>query len=207
MKKLMVLLLFLLFPVLSWADCTNQPYGIYLSLLNSNASSYICDELDEIGSDAIFIYDYTDHYAYEVHIGSGLSYNHSTKTLSASSSQFNLGDPTTRTLSVSTAYQANDPPKAALITLSPTCPATLNLTTGQTCTLTARVSSTTPTCSTGTAFMTWTNGNTGALTIGLGLTQTVGSPGTIPLGVGRYFILCATSGTFTLGNIMDQTAQ
>lgn len=120
--------------------------------------------------------------------------------------QFNFGLPSNRTLAVSTSYQASDPSKAAIVTVSPSCSATLSLAVGQTCTLQARVSSSTATCSTGTVVATWTNGNSGTLTIGLGLTQTVGSPGDIKLPIGSFFILCPTSGTFTITTAVDQSA-
>jgi hypothetical protein len=119
---------------------------------------------------------------------------------------FNFGDPVSRTLTVSTAYQANDPAKAAIITVSPQCTAAITLTTGSTCTIQARVGTVGLTCSTGTVVAQWTNGNTGTLTVGLALNQTVGSPGDIKVGIGRYFILCATSGTFTFAAAVDQSA-
>lgn len=118
---------------------------------------------------------------------------------------FNFGLPVARTLALSTAYQATNPAKAAVVTVSPQCTASLNLTTGGTCTLQARIAMAGLTCSTGTVVATWTNGNTGTLTVGLGLNQTVGSPYGINLPVGASFILCPTAGTFTL-TASEQTA-
>lgn len=123
----------------------------------------------------------------------------------AAAPTFNFGAPATRALAVSTTYQASDTGKASIVTISPSCSATLTLTAGGTCTLQARIASSAPTCSAGTIVATWTNGNTGALTIGLGLTQTIGSPGDIKLPIGWYFILCPTAGTFTISAV-DQTA-
>lgn len=120
-------------------------------------------------------------------------------------SPFNYGSINTRTFAVSTAYQATDNTKAAVVKVSPSCTASLSLTAGGTCTIQARVGSSGLTCSTGTVLATWTNANTGTLTIGLGLNQTVGSPGNIELAIGEYFILCATSGTFTLANGIDRS--
>lgn len=120
---------------------------------------------------------------------------------------FNFGLPVARTLSLSTAYQAADPTKAAILTISPKCTAALTLVTGTTCVLTVRTSPTTGlTCSTGTVYGVWTNGNTGTLTVGLGLNQTIGSPGDVKLRIGNWLILCATSGTFTIDAAIDQTA-
>lgn len=118
---------------------------------------------------------------------------------------FNFGSPVTRMLALSTVYQAADNTKAAIVTVSASCGATLTLTTGGTCILQARIGTSTLTCSNGTPVATWTNGNTGSLTIGLNLTQTIGSPGDIKLPIGAYFILCPVSGTFTIAAI-DQTA-
>jgi hypothetical protein len=120
---------------------------------------------------------------------------------------FNFGDPSARTLALSTAYQANDPSRAAIETISTSCTAALSLTAGGTCTLQVRTSSTTGlSCSTGTVYATLTNTNTGTLTIGLGLNQRVGSAATINLRAGSYFILCPTSGTFAVDSVVDQSA-
>jgi hypothetical protein len=62
------------------------------------------------------------------------------------------------------------------------------------------------TCATGTLYGVWTNTNTGTLTVGLNLNQRIGSPADIKLKAGSYFILCPTSGTFTIDVAVDQTA-
>jgi hypothetical protein len=126
--------------------------------------------------------------------------------LTVSGAPFNYGLPVARSIAVSTSYQASTPTKATDVTVSPTCSATLSLAVGQTCALEARVSSSTATCSTGTVVATWTNENSGSLTIGLGLTQRIGAPGIIKLPIGAYFILCPLSGTFTITTAVDQTA-
>ena len=103
-----------------------------------------------------------------------------------------------RTLALSTAYQATNTAKPAIVTVSPSCSASLTLAGGTTCTLQARIGAAPLTCSTGAVVATWTNGNTGALTVGLSLNQTVGSPYGINVPTGASFILCPTSGTFTV---------
>lgn len=118
---------------------------------------------------------------------------------------FNYGLPVVRTLALSTAYQASNPAKAAIVTVSPQCTASLTLTTGSTCTLQARIGTAGLTCSTGTVVATWVNGNTGNLTVGLNLAQTVGAPYGINLPIGASFILCPTAGTFTV-TAAEQTA-
>lgn len=119
---------------------------------------------------------------------------------------FNFSAPSARTLVVSTAYQATDPAKAAVITVSPQCTAALTLVTGSTCSMQARVGAAGLTCSTGTPVLQWVNGNTGALTVGLALNQIVGAPGDVKLPIGAYFILCPTAGTFTINTAVDQSA-
>lgn len=118
---------------------------------------------------------------------------------------FDYGLPTTRTVAVSTAYQAINATKAAIVTISPYCSASLNLAGGSTCSLQARIGPAPLTCSSGTVVATWTNGNTGALTVGLALNQTVGAPYGINLPIGASFILCPVSGAFTI-TASEQTA-
>lgn len=124
-------------------------------------------------------------------------------TLGALPSAFNYGDPSARTLSVSTAYQANDPSKAAVITVSPQCTNATTVLAASACTMQVRFGTTSGlTCSTGTVTHTWTS----TYALGLLLTNASGSPFDVKLGVGRYFILCPTAGTFTITTAVDQTA-
>jgi hypothetical protein len=123
----------------------------------------------------------------------------------ASAAPFNYGAINSRSFASSTAYQATDNTKAAVVKVSPSCTASLSLTAGGTCTIQARIGSSGLTCSSGTVVATWTNANTGTLTVGLGLNQTVGSPGNIELAIGEYFILCPTAGTFTIANGTDRS--
>lgn len=120
--------------------------------------------------------------------------------------KFDYGDPVTRALSANTVYQATDPTKASVLTVTTACTASLSLTAGGTCSMQIRTSPTAGlTCSTGTVYGTVTNVNTGTLTIGLGLNQRVGSITTINLRSGSYFTLCPTAGTFDI-SVVDQTA-
>lgn len=111
---------------------------------------------------------------------------------------FNYGLPAARTLAMTTPYQATNPAKPAIVTVSPSCSASLTLAGGTTCTMQARLGAAPLTCSSGTVVATWTNGNTGALSVGLALNQVVGSPYGINVPTGASFILCPTSGTFTV---------
>lgn len=111
---------------------------------------------------------------------------------------FNFGLPAVRTLALTTPYQATNPARSAIITVSPQCSASLTLAGGTTCTLQARVGVAPLTCSSGTVVATWTNGNTGTLTVGLAMNQNVGAPYGINLPTGASFILCPNAGTFTV---------
>lgn len=118
----------------------------------------------------------------------------------------NYGTPGARSLSTSTSYQASNTAKAAEISISPSCGAALSISGGATCTLEARIHSSAVTCSTGTVVATWTNGNTGTLTIGLNTLQTIGAPYALKLPIGWHFILCPLSGSPTLATVVDQSA-
>lgn len=118
---------------------------------------------------------------------------------------FNYGLPVARTLALSTSYQATNTAKPAIVTISPVCSASLTLAGGTTCTLQARIGTAPLTCSSGVVVATWTNGNTGALTVGLSLNQIVGAPYGINLPTGASFILCPTAGTFTV-TAVEQSA-
>lgn len=117
-------------------------------------------------------------------------------------SPFNYGDPLPRTLAFATAYQANDPSKAADISISPQCTNATTVLAASACTLQVRYGPSGLTCSNGTVVKTWTS----TYALGLLLTNTSGSPIDIKVGVGRYFILCPTTGTFSLSTAVDQVA-
>lgn len=120
----------------------------------------------------------------------------------AAAPTFNFGAPNVRTVAVSTAYQATDITKADIVTVSPSCQNATTVLASSACTMQVRQSPTTGlTCSTGTLAMTWTS----TVQLGLVFTQTSGSPLTVHLPIGGYFILCATSGTFTISAV-DQSA-
>lgn len=114
----------------------------------------------------------------------------------------NYGDPAARTLSMSTVYQATDPSKATVVTVSPSCTNTTTVLASSTCTMTVHQSNlSSVSCSTGTVVSTWNS----AVPLGLVFTQTSGSPFDIKLGIGRYFIMCPVAGTFTITTAVDQT--
>jgi hypothetical protein len=115
---------------------------------------------------------------------------------------FDFGAPVARTLSVSTSYQATNAAKAAVISVSPSCTNATTVLASSACTVQARIGTGTLTCSTGTVVGTWTS----TVQLGLVFTQTSGTPWNIKLPIGGSFILCATAGTFTISNAVDQSA-
>lgn len=115
---------------------------------------------------------------------------------------FNFSAPAARTLAVATQYQAADPSKAAIATISPSCVNATTVLASSACTIQVRQASTAGlTCSTGTISMTWSS----TVQLGLAFNQTSGSPFDIKLPTGGYFILCATAGTFTISAV-EQSA-
>lgn len=114
---------------------------------------------------------------------------------------FNYGYPNARSLALSTSFQASDNTKAAIVSVSVQCTNATTVVAASACTLQARISNTTATCSSGTVVATWTS----TYALGLLLTNTSGSPFDLKMPTGAFAILCPTSGTFTISAV-DQTA-
>lgn len=115
---------------------------------------------------------------------------------------FNFSTPSAKTVAASTAYQAADPTKAAIVTMTPSCTNATTILASSACTLQVRQSASSGlTCSTGTVLLTWTS------TVNLGLVFTAGNgfPVDVKLPIGGYFIVCPTAGTFTLSAV-EQSA-
>lgn len=111
---------------------------------------------------------------------------------------FNFSAPTTRTLAVSTAYQASDTTKAALLTVSPACTNATTVLAASACTLQVRQSNFIGlTCGSGIVVSTWSS----TVALGLVITQGNSFPLDIKLPIGGYFILCPTAGTFTISAV------
>lgn len=114
---------------------------------------------------------------------------------------FSYGFPSTRTIAVSTAYQATDPSKSAVVTVSPSCTNATTVLAASACTLQVRMNTATLNCSGGTVYGTWTS----TYALGLLLTNASGSPFDVKLPAGAFFILCATAGTFAIAAV-EQSA-
>ena len=115
---------------------------------------------------------------------------------------FNFSAPTARTLAVSTQYQAADPTKATITTVSPSCTNSSTLLAASACTIQVRqAAATVPLAHVSPVSMTWTS----TVPLGLVFSQTSGSPMDVKVPIGGYFILCPTAGTFTI-SATEQTA-
>jgi len=138
-----------------------------------------------------------------INIGTGLAVSGGALNVTTPApTAFAYGYPTTRTLAVSTSYQANDNTRAAVITVSPQCTNATTVIAASACTLQARVNNSTATCANGVVVATWTS----QYALGLLLTNVSGSPFDIKLPAGGSFILCPISGTFTFPTAVDQVA-
>lgn len=117
-------------------------------------------------------------------------------------SPFNYGVPTAKTVAISTAYQAADPSKAAVVTITPACTNTTTVLAASACTMQVRQSSAAGlTCSTGTVVSTWSS----TIALGLVITQGNSFPVDVKLPAGGYFVVCPSAGTFTLSAV-EQSA-
>lgn len=117
-----------------------------------------------------------------------------------------LGYPTTRALSLATAYQATDNTKPALVTINLNSTAALSLSGGTTNTADIVIGTTNAVASgTGTVVCKYANSNTGALTIGLNLSTAMGSTCSFALPTGGYFAIRQTAGTVTITSAFDSS--
>lgn len=119
----------------------------------------------------------------------------------AAAPTFNYSLPASKTIAVSTDYQAANPAKAAVIYPSFSCQNATTILAASACTAQVRVGASTVTCSTGTIYYTQ------SLTVQLGvlLTQASINPVPVHLPIGAHFIVCPTAGTFTI-TAVEQTA-
>lgn len=114
---------------------------------------------------------------------------------------FNFSQPSARSLALSTSLQATDTTKAAVLYPSYACTNATTVLAASGCTMQVRVSSSAVTCSTGTIYYTQSL----TVTLGVLLTQASTNPVPIYLPIGGFFILCPTTGTFTVSAV-EQSA-
>lgn len=118
----------------------------------------------------------------------------------------NFGGPTSRTLSLATAYQATDSTKPSFVTINLTSTANFSLIGGTTNSADIVIGSTNAVASgTGTVFGKYANSITGTIAIGLNMNSQSAQTYTIPLPVGWYFAVRQTSGTVTITSAFDQS--
>lgn len=116
-----------------------------------------------------------------------------------------VGSPTSRSLSLATAYQATTTTKAANVNINLTSTASISLSGGSTNTATVYIGSTNGVASgTGTAICLYSNSNTGTLTIGLNLSTVASVPCSFALPSGWFFAVLQSSGTVTISSAFDQ---
>lgn len=117
-----------------------------------------------------------------------------------------IGTPTSRSLSLATAYQATDPTKPAMVTINLTSTANLSLSGGTTNSADVVIGATNAVASgTGTTVGKYSNASTGTLTIGLNTNAIAAQPTTFGLPAGWFFAVRQTSGTVTVTSAFDQT--
>lgn len=195
----------------AWADITGKPttltgYGITDGVVASQLTGYATTA--QLAG-----------YATSAQLASGLAGKFNTPTgttaqyvrgdgslatlpSGAAPSPFNFSQPVARTLAAATSYQAADPTRAAIVTVSASCVNATTVLASSACTLQVRQSAAPLTCGTGVVAMTWTS----TVQLGLVFTQTSGSPMEVKLPIGGYFILCPTAGTFTITTAVEQSA-
>lgn len=120
---------------------------------------------------------------------------------------FAFGTPNTRSVSAATAYQATDNTKAAAVAVNLTSTASISLSGGTTNTAAVYISATNTVGTTGgTLVCSYSNSNTGTLTIGLNLSTVMTAPCTFGLPAGWYFAYRVSAGTVTSPSASDQAA-
>ena len=206
------------------ASAQGVPYEFFFTQTNPSGVGFIGRYLPPPATapntSAVFIYDGASTLPKLGYVGAGLAWNGTTLSATASAQVnsdwsavsgvtevlnkpvFNFGFPSTRTLAVSTDYQANDPSKPAILTVSPQCTNTTTVLAASACTLQVRMHTAAVTCGTGTVHSTWTS----TYALGLLLTNASGPPVTIHLPIGAHFMLCPTAGTFSVTGTVEQTA-
>lgn len=116
-----------------------------------------------------------------------------------------IGSPTSRSLSMATAFQATTNTKAASVNINLTSTANISLSGGTTNTAIVYIGSTTGVASgTGTPICHYSNSSTGALTIGLNLSTVAASTCQFNLPIGWYFAVVTSAGTVTVTDAYDE---
>lgn len=116
-----------------------------------------------------------------------------------------FGTPTSRTLSLATAYLATTTTKPAMVTINLTSTANFSLVGGTTNTADILIGSTTGVATgTGTIMCKYGNSITGTIAVGLNMNSVAAYSCTLALPAGYYFAIRQTAGTVTITSAFDQ---
>ncbi len=117
-----------------------------------------------------------------------------------------FGSPTSRSLSLGTAYQASDPTKPAFVTITLASTASLTLSGGTSNTAQIVIGSTNAVASgTGSTVGGYANSQTGGVVVGVSLNANSTISETIALPAGWYFAIRQTAGTVSISSAFDQS--
>lgn len=116
-----------------------------------------------------------------------------------------IGSPTSRSLSLATAYQATDNTKPAHVSLNLTSTASFSLSGGTTNSADVLIGSTNGVAGgTGTIVGKYSNSVTGTIAVGLNMNSVSAAPISFVLPAGWYFAIRQTSGAVTITSAFDQ---
>lgn len=116
-----------------------------------------------------------------------------------------VGSPTSRSLSLSTAFQSTDTAKASVVNVNLTSTAALTLTSGQTHTADIVIGPTNAVAGgTGTVVGRYSNSLTGTLVVGLAINTNSIAPVSFVLPAGWFAAIRQTAGTVTIVSAYDQ---
>ena len=117
-----------------------------------------------------------------------------------------MGTPNSRSLSLATAYQATDPTKLSVFTITITSTANFSLSGGTTNTAKIVVGPTNAVASgTGTTFGNYANSIAGTIAVGLNMNSAQTFSYTVFVPPGYYIAILQTSGTVSISSAFDQS--
>lgn len=116
-----------------------------------------------------------------------------------------VGQPATRSLSLATAYQATDPTRPAVISITLTSTATLNIGGGQTHSAEVAIGSTNGVATSGGSVMgAYSNALTGTVVIGVGINSVQTITYAVMLPANWFFAVRQTAGSVTIARAFEQ---
>lgn len=138
--------------------------------------------------------------------GSGISVNAGTRVISATPTAYAVSYPTSRSLSLATAYQCTDNTKPCVVTINLTSTANFSLTGGTTNSADVVIGPTNAVAGgTGTVIGKYSNSVTGTIAIGLNMNSAAATPITVTIPAGGYLAIRQTAGTVAITSAYDQS--